>query len=49
VAAFFQGLTLIIHASDQCQVSTTSCEVDNGALSAITSTFYWFLCAVAVL
>jgi hypothetical protein len=48
VAAFFQGLTLSIHASDQCQAST-SCNVDNGALAAITSTFYLFLCAVAIL
>jgi hypothetical protein len=48
VATFFQGLTLSIHASDQCQAST-SCYVDNGALSAMTSTFYWFLCAVAIL
>jgi hypothetical protein len=48
VATLFQGLTLLIHASNQCQAST-SCHVDNGALSAMASTFYWFLCAVAIL
>lgn len=46
VAAFCQGLTLSIHASHQCQDSA-SCNVDTGAIMAITSTFYWFLCAVA--
>jgi hypothetical protein len=45
-AAFFQGLTLSIHASDQC-LASASCSLEYGALSAITSTFYWFLCAVA--
>jgi hypothetical protein len=47
MAAFVQGLTLFIHATDQC-VASPSCYPDFGSISCITAFLFWVLSALGV-
>jgi ABC-type Fe3+ transport system permease subunit len=48
MAAFVQGLTLVIHLTDQCMANPSSCEPDRGFAFCITAIFFWVLSALGV-
>jgi hypothetical protein len=47
MAAFVQGLTLVVHTTDQCMASP-ECYADYGSISCITALCFWLLSAFGV-